>query len=321
MDKTAENQTTTTPAQPSANADPQTDQVTIKPGSASDSGESIQGGEGQPAVVVDIKGDGSPPSLPVAVHARDRRKWRQRQQEAEKSAEAVRQENELLRLQLQALQSPASTTPTLSQDLIPPTLESCNGDDAEYQKRTLAFQSAIQQRIDDGIAQRDRRMQTNAEGERLERKYQTARAKYYDAAAKLGVRDFETKDEKFFEIFGEQAANVIIDAIPDSHLLAYYLGTNPDRAMEYASLVEEDATKALASLAILSRDLEVKRSDSGSTYDPNTAPAGGKAPSGDRQHWQRLVDQARQRVANGETDSNPVLQIKREARAAGVELD
>ncbi len=145
--------------------------------------------------------------------------------------------------------------------------------------------------------------------------------KHYERADKLGAKDFEETEEAAIAILGKDTVNHFINNSEKSELVLYYLGKNPGRAEEIASLVKSNPVKAMLQLGRLEAELSVKpRGNSESTPDPDEELSGGSPSAGKTNKHQRNVDAAREK-ARETRDMKPLLAAKKAAREAGVTVN
>lgn len=88
----------------------------------------------------------------------------------------------------------------------------------------------------------------------LERK-QTA---HYEAAGKLGVKDYDKVEDAAIDILGRDTVNRLISATDSSPRVLYFLGKNPDVASEIAELIKTDPVAGVLKLGALGATLKVK---------------------------------------------------------------
>ncbi len=94
---------------------------------------------------------------------------------------------------------------------------------------------------------------------------------HYEAADKLGVKDYDDTEDKAIAILGKSAANQLIAAIPDSSpRVLYYLGKNESVAQELADLIKSDPVAGVLKLGALGAQLKVQpKRKSGATPNPD----------------------------------------------------
>ncbi len=148
----------------------------------------------------------------------------------------------------------------------------------------------------------------------LERRQQ----KHYERAAELKAKNFDEIEDRAIGILGNDIANHLIQNSDKSHLLLYYLGTNPDQAEVIKSLIETDPIKGVLQIGRLEAQLSVKpRANSEPAPDPDDELRGGTPSAGQANKYQTRLDKARE-AAGESRNMSAVLAIKREAKAAGA---
>lgn len=112
------------------------------------------------------------------------------------------------------------------------------------------------------------------------------------------------------EILGKDMVNAVISRFPNSHVLMYHLGKNPQEAERLINLASVDGTQATIEFANLAKDLQV-RPKSKPIPEPDEELAGGVVPkpSADKM-YNKLLDQAHKTG-----DMKPLLDYQREQRA------
>ena len=263
-------------------------------------------------VVVDDEAlSASSGNVPLPAFLDQKRKWKQKVEDQRKSAEALKAENELLRMQL-AQRSPGSKGPTM------PTLESVDYDEAKFREQSEAYQRHIAAEEARRIAremyadsQQQQRLQSR------EAELDAALSKHYERARKLGVDDFDAAENKVIELFGSDAAKEIIGAVDESHTLVYWLGKNPDKAYQYAQTIRTNPVKGILELGKLAAKIKLqpKPKEPISPDEPLTGSGGGAAAAYER----KLADMVK-RVQQGKAKPRDLIALRQEARQAGHKL-
>lgn len=279
-------------------------------GDDSQPGGDDQGGADGFDVVVDE--EGLPPSdtVPLRAHLNSKAKWKGRVQKAEKSAEALAAENELLRMQLQQTQGGQGKTA-----LKMPTLEDCDYDEDEFRRRSLEYAKSVS--VDEArraAAEMIENSQRSAQAQSKDADTEVALDRHYTNAGKLKVDDFEAAEDRVIEIFGRDAAREIIANVEDSHLLMYWLGKNPDKATHYADLLKRSPVKGIFALGELRSKIKVQPRGK-QTPSPDEAVEGAGVTGS--QSWERRIDTMRDKVAAGKATMSDLMALKRQAQQAG----
>lgn len=80
---------------------------------------------------------------------------------------------------------------------------------------------------------------------------------HYEAAEKLGIKDYDDVEDQAIGILGMDTVNQLIGAEPNSPQILYYLGKNPNTAQEIADLLRSSPIKGVMKLGALSARLKV----------------------------------------------------------------
>ena len=262
-------------------------------------------------VVLDEGSMPGPKNVPLPAFLNSKAKWKQREQDAKKTAEAYRAENELLKLQIQQLNAPTKT-------LQMPTMESAGYDEEKFRQqlveytRNTSVEEARKAALD-MMAQVDQ----NRQALQREGTDEEAMSRHYQAAATLKVKDFEAAEDKVIEIFGKDAAKGIITNVDDSHILVYWLGKNPEKAAGYAQMLRDNPIKGIVALADLKAKLKVKPINQSDAKPDDPLPGGGPSNASS---WEKRIDAMRQKVSEGKAEFRDLMKLKQQAKEAGVKL-
>lgn len=233
-----------------------------------------QESDGQEVEVVLPTDDGSPPK-PQHFGIRKRiNKLNARNEaaegrasDAESKLEVVEQQNKLLKLALDQ----KGTTP--ASDLPPDPNDFDDGaKDPRYVKDLQDYNQKVFSALYDkrAVKQDAAPTPTNAS---LERK-QTA---HYEAAEKLGVKDYDKAEDGAIEILGKDTVRLFIsntDSVNSARAL-YFLGKNPDKASEIAELIRTDPIAGVLELGALAATLKVRpRQKTNVAPDPDNELSG-----------------------------------------------
>lgn len=223
--------------------------------------------EGEIEIIVE-EGEQPAPRRLTGFEKRLRKKSEQVSQ-AESKANALEEENKLLRLAQQQAMAPAK--------LKEPDEDSFDSD-AEYRVAKSAYDD---QRINEAVATKTQELfkqsqknNTQANQSQLEEK---SISEHYIRADALKVKNYDELESKAIDALGEDFVKAIIANTDNSHLILPYLGANPGKAYEIAQLKETNPVRAFAkAVSIGSRELtRPKRL----TPDPETAVDPGSVAS------------------------------------------
>ena len=234
----------------------------------SDESDESQEPDSQEIEIVLPEDDGSQPK-PKHLGVRKRiNKLNARNDATTERATTAEAENETLRAQVQLFKLERELGKKEPETALPPdpTDFDDGASDKEYVKALNAHNMAF---FDAEFAKR-----TNAQpvtptpvNANLERKQNA----HYEAADKLGVKDYDDTEDKAIAILGKDAANQLIAAIPDSSpRVLYYLGKNESVAQELADLIKSDPVAGVLKLGALGAQLKVQpKRKSGATPNPD----------------------------------------------------
>lgn len=148
---------------------------------------------------------------------------------------------------------------------------------------------------------------------------------HWEKADKLGVDDYDDKEEKLVKTLGTDMVNNIIDYFPkDSHNLVYYLGTNQEAAEEMGEMLADrngpGMVQGVAELGRIIEKIKAKPLKSKTNPDPDTESEGSE--SSPQETLQLRLDKLRDEAAkSGRKDGmKRILEFKRKARARGITL-
>ena len=100
-------------------------------------------------------------------------------------------------------------------------------------------------------------MQRQAPEPQTNRDLEVKQTQHYEAADKLGVKDYDDVEGQAVTILGKDTVNRLIGATQNSPRILYYLGKNPDKAQAIADLVKTDPIKGVMELGVLDARLKV----------------------------------------------------------------
>lgn len=188
---------------------------------AQDGQQNEQDGEGdeQEEVVITIGAEAPPANEDESTEAPPWvRELRKKNRELEKELRE--------RKQADAAKQAAETAPT---KLTKPTLESCEYDEAEYERRFTEYQQQQQ-------AENEKQRKKQAE-EQAEKDAWTARMEAHKtAAAALKQRDYDDVESEVSTVLSPQQQAVILNGADNSALVIYAIGKHPEKLKEIASI-------------------------------------------------------------------------------------
>ena len=183
-----------------------------------------------------------------------------------------------------------------------PTLESCDYDSDEYEKKLADW---YEQKRQADAAEAEAEAQRDAEAKAWQDKLDS----YAKARASLKVRDYEDAEAVALETFNVTQQGIVLQGSDNPALIIYALGKNTKRAKELASIT--DPVKFAFAVAKLETQLKVSNRKAAASPE-RTLASGGARLSG-------AVDSTLERLraeAEKTGDYTKVLQYKRQKRNA-----
>lgn len=256
--------------------------------------------------------DETPPStLPKGFKRRLEREKR-KTEESKTRADAVAQENELLKVRLKQLEQ------SRSEPAKRPALVDYDYDEDKHAEALDEYYRTLARREVEQVTQSSsQEREQSRQQEQRQAQLQDSLKSHYKRAEELGVKDFEETEDAVFDVFGDKAASELIASAGDnSHKLMYWLGKNPGRAQAIWEKLQNNPAAALIELGTLTSKLEIRNKRQPA---PAPDPKMDGAPSGGTD-WQKRIDKMREKVSSGEATMREVLDLKRQAREAGANL-
>jgi len=153
----------------------------------------------------------------------------------------------------------------------------------------------------------------------IDTELRTKQEQHYEAAAKLGARDYADIEDKTIEILGKETVNHLIKNSDNSPAVLYYLGKNPHEAEEIAELIKTNPVRATLQLGRLEAELKIRpKGKDESAPNPDDELEGGSPSS--TAVFERRLDKLREKAASGNHPEamGQILKLKREERDKGV---
>jgi len=240
------------------------------------------------------------------------RKLLQRIEQVQSELTGKDEENQLLRMQLETLSKKQQQD---TQRPKPPTLADAGYDEAVHADAMIkwAAENALPSVVTQQLTENEKKQQAAHQKQARE----NALESHYQRADNLKVSDYDAAEDKATAVLGRDLVADIAATAEDSHLVLYYLGKNPAKAEELKRIFDEKGP-ALGTyeLGKIAAGLKVTSAPKKSTPDPDK-PVDGAGPSGGT--WQQRLEKARAK-ADKTGDLTDVVRLKKEARAAGVNL-
>lgn len=188
-----------------------------------------------------------------------------RKREREKDRKLRQAERELE--QLRKAQQPQTAAPELPPK---PTLESCDWDEWEFEKKLIDWQKAAVE-VEKAKAKQQEQQQA------LIREAEAKRTAYQENAKKL-KKDFAEAEEEVVSIFDQTRQSILLEASDNPALLVYALGKNPAQLERLSKITS--LAKFAAELGKLEKDLKVSKPTKPAPADTNlrsNAPTSGSS--------------------------------------------
>ncbi len=243
-----------------------------------------------------------------------RDRLRRQKQESEQTIEELRQEKQLLQLRLEQATTTETTTPTL------PTLAGCDYDEELFARKNAEYNEyLLDQKLNQRLSERDKANQGQRIAEQRTSQLDEQLEKHAKEAESLRIDDYETALNMFSQKFGEESAEAMISDGVVSAATVNYLHKNPEKAELLAQKANTRPLVALKEIVELNSSLVGKADSDESIPTPKGRPEGGRSGGNS---FQVKADAIRaNRDENGNYDMQALLKVKREAKAAGEEIE
>jgi len=199
-----------------------------------------------------------------------------RKREREKDRKLRQAERELE--QLRKAQQPQQQVPELPPK---PTLESCDWDEWEFEKKLIDWQKQASQ-VEQAKAKAQEQQQA------LVREAEAKRTAYQENAKKLKAKDFADAEEEVVSIFDQTRQSILLEAADNPALLVYALGKNPTQLERLSKIT--NLAKFAAEIGKLEKDLKVSKPTKPTPADTNLRS--NAAPSGSSKKLAELEAEA-----------------------------
>lgn len=195
---------------------------------------------------------------------------------------------------------------------MPPTEESVDYDpermrvaQQQYQTDFQSWMTGQQKQVSDTNAQQ-------AAQAEISKKEADALNAHYERADSLKVPDYESNEESAVSLMGNHLVKSIAVALPNSAMVINYLGKNPAKAQEIATLDKTDPQAGVAKLWELNFNLKAVPRTKSKAPNPETVVEGG---GGGTSKLQKLYDKAAE-----DGDIKKRRELRTQAKAAGETL-
>jgi len=228
-------------------------------------------GEGDDDVVVSI-GEESPPQ--------------EEEQRAPEWVRELRKANREKERKIRELEAKLNATATETKPVAlgaKPTLESCDYDSEEYEKKLAGW---YEQKREYDAAEAEAQAQRDAEAKAWQNKLDS----YAKARASLKVRDYEDAEAVALETFNVTQQGIVLQGSDNPALIIYALGKNTSKAKELASIT--DPVKFAFAVAKLETQLKVTNRKAAAAPERTIATGGGRISGSVDSTLDRLREEA-----------------------------
>lgn len=176
----------------------------------------------------------------------------------------------------------------------------------------------IQAEVQKGVAEATKQTNVSYQQAAQSQELEKAQKKHIERSIKLGVKDYEEKEDIAIAILGKESINHLIQNVDKSELLFYYFGDKPHIAEKYAAMLIKQPIRALTEIGGLVERIKVKPKTE-TNPDPDTELEGG-TPS-NMEHLQNKLNKLRDAARNGGSDAmKKIADFKKEQKAKGIKL-
>jgi len=227
--------------------------------------------EGDDDVVVSI-GEESPPQ--------------EEEQRAPEWVRELRKANREKERKIRELEAKLNATATETKPVAlgaKPTLESCDYDSEEYEKKLAGW---YEQKREYDAAEAEAQAQRDAEAKAWQDKLDS----YAKARASLKVRDYEDAEAVALETFNVTQQGIVLQGSDNPALIIYALGKNTSKAKELASIT--DPVKFAFAVAKLETQLKVTNRKAAAAPERTIATGGGRISGSVDSTLDRLREEA-----------------------------
>jgi hypothetical protein len=213
--------------------------------------------ESEDEVEIVVDGEEEPPSVPVAVMRRRLAsknraigEVKSEKDEATRQAEALAEENKLLRMRIEQESQKVNNKEPVEDDF--ETFDEYRAALRKYDKAQMEqlVQNQTQEALKATQTQTAQTQNEQALGQQIDA--------HYERSASLKLPDYEEVEEKAVDILGDNVAKQIVANTEKSHLLMYHLGKNPAKAQQLKALIDTNPLKGILEIGELASSLKVK---------------------------------------------------------------
>lgn len=153
--------------------------------------------------------------------------------------------------------------------------------------------------------------------QRAEQQQQVKQAieSHYERAEKLKVSDYDEAESKLIDVLDQNAVAEIVQAVPNSEAVIYYLGKNDAAAQKLRETWVRNPSMVLFELGGLSKDLKIRPKTKKDQPAPESKVTGAAPAS--KSSLEKEIEKERELLASGKKrDFTQLNKLKRDLRAA-----
>lgn len=237
-----------------------------------------------------------------------------------KSSDATNKKLETLEQENRILKEKLNPTPATK-----PTLESCGGDTALFEKNLdLYYKGQKQKEVDQSVSERVKQHEQTQALESQQAEVQRSIDAYYEKAIDLNIEGFQKAEDNAIEWLGEDIVQEVIHAVDNPVEVIHLLGSNEEEAESLLNALKKSATRGTVALGRLSARADKfqgkKEGEDDEDLEPENIPEGGSLPVGDaalkRKH-EKLV----KACSEGTGDMKELRKVRAQMREKGLLTD
>lgn len=138
---------------------------------------------------------------------------------------------------------------------------------------------------------------------------------HYERAEKLKVSDYDEAESKLIDVLDQNAVAEIVQAVPNSEAVIYYLGKNDAAAQKLRETWVRNPSMVLFELGGLSKDLKIRPKTKKDQPAPESKVTGAAPAS--KSSLEKEIEKERELLASGKKrDFTQLNKLKRDLRAA-----
>jgi hypothetical protein len=238
------------------------------------------------AVSVDDEGDSDDDEEEVVISIGEESPPQEEEQRAPEWVRELRKANREKERKIRELEAKLNATATETKPVAlgpKPTLEACDYDSDEYEKKLAAW---YEQKREADAAEAEAAAQRDAEAKAWQDKLDA----YAKARASLKVRDYEDAEAFALDTFNVTQQGIVLQGSDNPALIIYALGKSQKRAKELASIT--DPVKFAFAVAKLETQLKVTNRKAAAAPERTITSGGGRISGSVDSTLERLREEA-----------------------------